>query len=290
MQNAVFSNPDLCKKHFIQYIENTVKSTIKKYGLIKKDDRVLVAVSGGKDSMSCLYILSKWYRVEALAIDEGIQGYRDITLKDLHRFCKEHKIKLNVYSIQQEFGKSLDSILRIAKVKPCTVCGVLRRYMVNKYSRKLNATKLATGHNLDDESQAILMNFLLNQLEISARLGPKTGIIQDKKFIPRIKPLYHLAEREITAYSLLMGFGVTYVECPYTVDSYRRYVQELLNDYEWKHPGTKRNIIKSFFKMLPGLKKRFGTTEKITYCSSCGEPSKQESCQACLLVRKIKKY
>ncbi len=288
-QKAVFSYPAYCRKHFTEHIEKKVEKTVRDFRLIAPRDRVAVAVSGGKDSLSCLYMISRLHDdVFALAVDEGISGYRDVTLKDLKRFCNKNKIKLRIVLVKKEFGFTLDEMLKRTKEKPCTVCGAIRRFLINKYARKLGATKLATGHNLDDEAQAVLMNLFRNQPEISARLGPVTGIITDRSFVPRIKPLYLCTEKEITAYSLLMDLGVTFVECPYTASSYRRHVLELLNDYEQKHPGTKRGIISYFLKELPSLKKRFATEDAVLHCRRCGEPSKQTLCRVCQIVSKIR--
>ncbi len=277
-----YSNPE-----FTRHFEKTVSATIKKYSLIKKSDRLVVAVSGGKDSVACLYNL-KGYAPIALAIDEGIGGYRDKTLRDLRRFCSEHGIPLKVVSMKKEFGFTLDKALKRTKEKPCTVCGAVRRYLINRHARKLKATKLATGHNLDDEAQSVIMNIFRNQLEVSARLGPMTGLVKDKRFIPRIKPIYFLTEKEVAAYVFLKGFGVRYVECPYARDSYRGRIQELLNEYEHSRPGTKRNIIKGFLKQLPELRKKHATDEKIGVCGACGEPARGELCKVCEIVESIR--
>jgi tRNA-5-methyluridine54 2-sulfurtransferase len=287
-KKAVHLLTGFCKDHFIQYFEKKVYKTIKDYNLVEKKDRVVVAVSGGKDSLSVLYLLSQKYDVVALGIDEGIKGYRDDTIVDLKRFCEKYGIELKIVSIKDEFGFTLDLVLKKVEDKPCTVCGAIRRYMINKYARELGATKLATGHNLDDEAQSVLMNLFRNQQEISARLGPITGIIKDERFIPRIKPLYFLSEKEVTVYALLMKFGVGFIECPYSVESYRNTIADLLNDYEQKNPGTKNGIIKSFLNMLPDLKKKYASDEKPNTCAKCGEPSKQKLCRVCQLLEKVK--
>lgn len=289
-QRAVFGNPRYCKDHFIRYLEAKVRKTIKDYRLLTNKDRIVVAVSGGKDSTSCLYMLSKWYQVTALAIDEGIAGYRSVTLEDLKRFCAKHQIRLTICSVRDEYGFTLDALLNKTKEKPCTACGALRRHLINKYARKLKATKLATGHNLDDEAQSVLMNLFRNQVQLSARLGPVTGLISDRRFIPRVKPLYLCSEKEITTYAYLMDFGVHFAECPFTGSSYRATVCDLLNEYEGAHPGTKRNIIKSFLKMLPGLKARYRTSQAPQSCQRCGEPSAQAMCKACQFIVKMEKY
>jgi uncharacterized protein (TIGR00269 family) len=172
----------LCKFHFTQYFENKVLKTIRKFNLIDKEEKLGVAVSGGKDSLTLLSILKKIsiqnpkIQLTAIAIDEGIEGYRDKALITARKFCNENEIVLNVYSYKDEFGMSLDKILKFLNVKPCSICGTFRRYLLNKKSRELGLTKLATGHNLDDECQSILMNQFKNNIQATARLGPKVGI------------------------------------------------------------------------------------------------------------------
>lgn len=281
-KKAVYNNPSFCRDHFIRYVEKTIKDTVQKYDMIK--GRPFVAVSGGKDSLTCLYNLRERKPV-ALAIDEGIKGYREHTLKDLKKFCKEHDIELHVISFKDEYKTTLDDYLKKHKEKPCTVCGAIRRMLINKHARRLGARRIATGHNLDDEAQSVMMNFFRNQLDVSARLGPVTGVIKDKRFIPRVKPLYFLSEKEITAYSLLKGFDVRYVECPYSIESYRNRVQEILNQYEAEHPGSKKNIIKSFLKMLPELKEKHRGKGLPNACKECGEPAKSDLCKVCQLLK-----
>jgi len=287
---AVQSN--LCKKHFIEYFENKVFETIEKHELIGKNDKILVACSGGKDSTALLYLLHKKYKnnVSALAIDEGIKNYRDKTLKDLKNFCKKHKIKLIIVSFKKEVSYPLDVLVKKLDEKPCTVCGILRRYLLNKYSRGYDL--IALGHNLDDEAQAILMNILKANTEVSARLGPITGVIRDKRFTKRIKPLYFLTEKEVLVYTFLMEFGVSFNECPYVRESFRGYVRGILNEYESKHPGAKKNMVNKFLLLLPSIKKKYSRkndSAKIGYCKLCGEPSSRQICNTCLLIEKIKK-
>ena len=282
------SNVQLCKNDFIKYFEKKAIKTIGKYKLIEKGDYVGVAVSGGKDSTSLLYILNilakkNNFKIIGIAIDEGIKGYRDFTLKDLKEFCKKNKINLKIYSFKDEFKSTLDKLVK--KERPCTICGILRRTLLNKKSKELKINKLATGHNLDDESQSVLMNYFRRNIKLSARLGPITGVVKDERFIKRIKPLYFLTEKETTTYAFLKGFIGEYITCPYEVDSYRASVRDMLNDFEEKYPGTKYNVISSFLEILPLLKNK--KIAAIKSCKECGEPSSQDICQACKLVKKI---
>ena len=282
------SNVQLCKNDFIKYFEKKVTKTIGKYKLIEKGDYVGIACSGGKDSTALLYILNrlskkKNFKVIGIAIDEGIKGYRDQTLKDLKDFCKKEKINLKIYSFKDEFKTTLDKLVK--KERPCTICGVLRRTILNKKAKELKVNKLATGHNLDDEAQSVLMNQFRSNVKLSARLGPITGVVTDIRFIKRIKPLYFLTEKETTTYAYLKGFLGKYMECPYETDSYRASVRDMLNEFDGKYPGTKHNVISSFLEVLPLLKKE--VQGKIKSCSNCGEPCSQDVCQACKLIKKI---
>jgi len=169
------------------------------------------------------------------------------------------------------------------KLNSCTICGILRRYLMNKSARKLKFTKIATGHNLNDESQTILMNQFKGNIKLSAKLGPTTGIFKDKKFIPRIKPLYFCKEEDIRNYSKLKNFPVNYEPCPCSVMAYRKSVRVLLNKYELNN----ENIVKSFLKIQPELK-NFYKNEKINYCTNCGEPTTKGECKTCQIIKKLR--
>ncbi|QQG38626.1 MAG: TIGR00269 family protein [Candidatus Woesearchaeota archaeon] len=287
------NNVQLCKNHYIKYFEKKILKTIRQFNLVEDGDHIGVAISGGKDSSSLLYILNKLaekrkkVKLTAITIDEGIHGYREHTLKDARKLCEELKIPLYVYSYKEEFGQTLDEALKKYKLKPCSLCGVLRRYLLNKKARELGVNKLATGHNLDDEAQSILMNQIKNNIQTSARLGPITGVKEDKRFIRRIKPLYFLTEREVATYAFLKGFVSEFIECPNSGHGLRGDVRKFLNDFEGKYPGTKHAILNSFLEIMPLLRKDYKMQE-IKDCVDCGEPCSQERCQTCALLNSLK--
>ena len=269
-KQAVYENPTLCKAHFIEYFESKVVSTIKEHKLIKKTDKICVAASGGKDSLTVLHIINKHYaNVSALAIDEGIEGYREHTLNDLQKFCSERKIRLVVKSYLEEVGKPLDNIVPNYKGKPCSACGTARRYLLNKYSKEFDV--LATGHNLDDESQAVLMNMLRNNKDLMLR----QGILTEKRegFTVKIKPLYFMKEKEIRAYALLQDWDVSFTECPYAKHSFRREIQTELN----KSPELKEGLV------VLNLQHQSENNKATTYCETCKEPSSSTVCNFCKL-------
>jgi len=201
-------------------------------------------------------------------------------------FCDKNNVKLNIYSYEKEFGMPLDNMLKVLNVKPCTICGIFRRYLLNKKSKELKFTKLATGHNLDDECQSIMMNQFKNNIQASSRLGPKSGIKDNKNFVQRIKPLYLCTEKEVTTYAFIKLDD--FIECPNVAKSYRAQVRDMLNDFEAKFSGTKYAIVNSYLQTLPDLKQKFKEAE-INSCINCGEPSSKDKCNACKYVEKLSK-
>ncbi len=271
---------NFCERHFIEYFEDKVKLAIKRFKLLKKSDKVAVAVSGGKDSMSVLTILNKLgYNVTAISIDEGIFGYRDKTLDNVKLFCKKNNIKLKVYSFKKEFGKPLDKMNIIGS--KCSVCGVFRRDILNKYTKGYDV--LATGHNMDDEAQAIIMNLLKNNLDILPRLGPISGVKTIKNFTKRVKPLYLCTEKEVSLYSKLKKVNPYSCCCPNKQYSFRLRILRLLDKLELTQPNIKLNIINWFLKYKKKIKEK-GT---IKICKLCGNPSSKTVCNKCILIKTI---
>ena len=195
------NNVYLCKTCFIKYFERKVRKTVRQYEMFRKGETIAVGVSGGKDSLSTLHVLKdivskqRVTKLLAIAVDEGIKGYRDKSLGTAKEYCEKNDINLHIVSFEEEFGYTLDKVLKKLDVNPCSICGVFRRYLLNKAAKDLKVDKIATGHNLDDEAQSVLMNMFRNTPETSARLGPVTGIKEYKGFIRRIKPLYFLTDK-----------------------------------------------------------------------------------------------
>ncbi|MEM2956500.1 MAG: TIGR00269 family protein [Candidatus Pacearchaeota archaeon] len=275
----------------INDFEKKVRQIIQKYRLVNKKDKVIVAVSGGKDSMTVLYLLNKFgYNVSALHINLEMGRWSEAHLKNIQKFCSELKIPLYVYSVRKEFGRSMCYIKNIVKsrvkLQDCTICGIIRRWLINKKARRLGATKIATGHNLDDAAQTVLMNYFKGNLFIGLNEGPYVGVIQDKKFVQRVKPLYFIPEKDVENYSKSQKFPVIYERCPCVVNAYRHKIRQMLNEIEKKNPRIKENIVKSFLSLLPSLRKKI-LAGKPLYCKLCGEPGRNEICKACSIMQYI---
>ncbi len=275
-------------------IEKQVVKTIKEYKLFSKNDKVLVACSGGKDSSVILHILHKLgYDIEAITVNAHIGCYSTANLENLKALCKELNVKLHEIPFRKEFGRSLCYIQDMLQEKgynltSCHTCGVLRRYLLNKHSRRIKPAVIVTGHNLDDEAQAVMMNLLRAHMNIAARTGPKTGLIKHAKFVQRVKPLYFVEEDDIIQYSLFYKFATTYEDCPCSSEAYRKDMKKVVASVEKLGLKTKLNIIKSFLRILPNLKKKYMTAEKLKSCELCGEPTNKNICNTCNLLIKIK--
>jgi len=284
----------LCSSCFQRYFERKVYSTIRKHGLFTKHDRLCVACSGGKDSVAALHLVNKLAKkrrqdVFALSVDEGIDGYRDRQIDDMRSFCDANGIGYAVVSFREEYGHDIGELMEIARNKGmqtsrCALCGVLRRSILNRHAKRLGATRIIAGHNMDDEAQTVLMNLFKGGIELAARMGPSTGAVRHSGFVPRVKPLYYCLEKETEAYAKLMGFRVLYDRCPYRESSYRAYVAGKLDEIEDEHAGTKASIISNLMKILPLLKSHY-SVGSIPECSSCGEPSKNPVCLTCRTLR-----
>ena len=269
-----------CASCLTRQIERNFTRTVSKENMIKKGDKVAVGVSGGKDSMVLLHLMNKLrkkvpIKIFAITIDEGIKGYRNKSMVVVTDLTKTLEIEHHVFSFKGEIGASLDEL---KESKFCTKCGVFRRYLLNKKSRELGASKLAVGHNLDDEAQSIMMNVMRGDVD---RIKRKSS---SNKFVPRIKPLKNIPEKEMVAYAVVNNIPYFEGECPYSFDNVRRDVQAIINEMESKHPGTKNQIVR-FGQKVTFVK----DSRDIKDCLKCGEPSSQEVCKACQLLEKIKK-
>jgi len=288
-----------CKRCLARQIEMNVKKTLRKDGLIKKGDKIAVAVSGGKDSCFLLYIINKIFRnvkgidFFALCIDEGIKGYRKKSLDAAKKLCKMLDVKYYVVKFDDAFNYTIDKIMKRlsdekSRQKICTYCGVFKRYLINKEARKLNATKVAVGHNLNDEAESVLMNILRGDFNRFLRLGASPILIEDKKFVQRIKPIRNVSADEIILYNKINKIPFYYQRCPYSYDNVRRDVKNIIDRLEKKYPGTKYQIVRFYDKLKPILLKRVKPKGKVKYCKICKEPTSRDICEACELLEKLK--
>ncbi len=290
------SGKKLDKAEFIHYFEKKVFRTIRRFGMIDIRDNVLVACSGGKDSNVALYVLNKLckerkQKIEAIAIDEGMKGYRDKLIEGLKKLCKKEDIKLNVLSFKKEYGFTLDKIhskIKRLKLSSCHACSILKRWSLNKFAREKKFNVIATGHSMDDEAETIILNYLKGNAKLLAKLGPLSGIERKKEFIQRIKPLYLCPEKEIILYAKLKKLPLSLEVCPKRGETFRVEVRNFLRTMEKRHIEVKNAIVNTMLQILPCIKENFRGGSELKKCKICKEPCSNETCKRCQILKLLK--
>nr|WP_229235200.1 TIGR00269 family protein [Candidatus Methanoliparum sp. LAM-1] len=281
----------LCQKHFKEDVERRIRKTIRKKK-INKGDKIAVALSGGKDSSVALYsiknVFKNWKNLEivAITIDEGITGYRDRSIENSKLLTKRLGIEQRIASFKEYFGYTTDEIASLKREKGiCSFCGVLRRKLLNELALEENATVLVTGHNLNDESETILLNLIRGDIERLARFLPSK--VQEG-LIPRLKPLNSIPEEEVVLYAKLKDLPTKKERCPYINEAMRFEVRQIIKNLEERHPGTRYAIMKSFYELEDLLRVKYGE-KNLKRCKICKSPCIGEICQSCNLLLDIKK-
>lgn len=287
-----YNGAHLCEEHFVKYFEKRVKREIRKQINLYPGDKVAVAVSGGKDSMVTLRMLHETFRdrkdieVHALSCDEGAKGYRSNCIKIVKEYCEKEYIPFHVVTFEEYFGMNMDEIAPVSNENsPCTYCGVLRRKCLNTLAKEIGAKYLATGHNLDDMSQSIMMNFVRGDIERLARLGPHTKV--QPGLIPRFHPLRMIPEKESLLYAMVTGMKFYAEPCPYRGEALRNQYREIVDDLEMRSPGSKFSILSSYDQLKSFLDKGVEPAE-LGKCQ-CGEPTMGKRCKACEYETVLKK-
>jgi uncharacterized protein (TIGR00269 family) len=257
--------------------------------MLSYNDHVALAVSGGKDSLTLLNILVKLERkfpqskLTAVCVDEGIEGYREEALDLAAKECERLNVRRFVVSYRELFGTTTDEIVKRGLDKaPCSYCGVLRRKAINKAAALIGATKIATGHNLDDEVQTVLLNMLHGDPVRIVRSGPVLSDVRGK-FLTRIKPLCDIPEREVVLYAYLNGLQFQTVACPHSNEALRNELRAFLNQMELRHPGTKFTLLRTSQKLRELVIKTPRPLE-LNACEKCGDPTPHQYCEACLML------
>ncbi len=267
----------LCREHFIEYFERKVQRTIDRYHLLSREDRILVAVSGGKDSAVTAYVLKKLgYSVECLHIDLGIGEYSKRSREFAEKQCKSIGATLHIISVRELLGAGIGEVKTRRPV--CSYCGLTKRYLMNKFAYDNGFDVIATGHNLDDEASFILSSLMNWNVQYLAKQGPK--LEGRGKLIRKVKPLYELTEREIAMYAIARGIDYLIEECPHSKGAVTLRYKAILNEMEEKRPGTKVNFVKGYLKNRELFRERLEEIE-LRECRICGMPSSGDVCSFC---------
>jgi len=282
-----YSGRRLCGGHFRETVERRARAELRRQLDGARDVRVAAAVSGGKDSLAALAILHdvlsprRDASLVAISVDEGVEGYRAAGLEAAARLCRALGVEHRIVRHADRFGTTTDAIVaRDAGASPCAACGVLRRRALNDAAREVEATHVATGHNLDDLAQTILMNVARADVARLGRLGPHVGK-EREGLVPRLYPLRTIPEREVALYAHLRGLAAHLGECPHSGTADRRFWRDLVLRMEDAEPGARHRLLAFHDAVAPRLPP---DGRPLVACRQCGEPASGEVCRACAVV------
>jgi tRNA-5-methyluridine54 2-sulfurtransferase len=287
----------LCKNDFLDWLPEQVQRHIELYSMFTREERLLVAVSGGKDSLGLWDILWRLgYQADGLYIGLGIDGgigYSDESQRQSEAFAAARGLILHVVNVPAEFGESIPEMAdrsHRGKEKPCSVCGLTKRHIMNGVARREGYDVLVTGHNLDDEAAVLFANtmnwlpgYLVRQSPVLEANHP--GLVR------KVKPLCRIYEKEMAAYALLRGIEYVYEECPYTAGAKSIYYKELLNKMEFDRPGAKLVFYTAYLRAKEnGLfsPQADEAREALHSCPSCQQPtSAPGECAFCRMTNPV---
>ncbi|GIW53783.1 MAG: tRNA(Ile)-lysidine synthetase [Nitrospiraceae bacterium] len=290
-------NAAFCKPCFNEFVHDQVARAIRAERMFGKQDRILVAVSGGKDSLALWDILLKLgYRADALYVNLGIGSYSERSQQRVQTFADTvaaaHGARLHIHMVEQEEGAGIRELADLVHRPTCSTCGTIKRYQFNRAAIEQRYDVMATGHNLDDEAARLLGNVLHWQDEYLDKQGPSLPASVEG-FAKKVKPLYRLAEREIAAYAVLNKIDYIVEECPMAKGSKMLLYKDVLNRLETESPGTKQRFYWGFLERQAKEQPAAASmTEKdrasLHPCSSCGQPTTAETCSYCKMMARAK--
>ncbi len=273
-------NSAFCRDHYLEFFRNQVARSIRRHRMFTHEDRLLLAVSGGKDSLALWdVLLAQGYRAAGLHVDLGIGDYSKRSRRATEAFARERGTDLIVVELEAEYGMGVPRLSRALRRAPCSGCGLSKRYIFNRIAREQGFDVLVTGHNLDDEAATLTGNVLHWQVGYLARQSPVLESTHPR-LVKKVKPLYTLAERETASYAFLRGIEFVEEECPYAKGASSILYKEALNHIEAESPGSKQQFVDGFLQRMRPLMQREETVE-LRECARCGEPTTAEVCAFC---------
>jgi tRNA-5-methyluridine54 2-sulfurtransferase len=272
-------NAAFCQDCFLRYVHEQVRRAVKDHDMLQQRDRVLVAVSGGKDSLALWDILlDLGYRASGLYLGLGIGDYSDRSGEVVRAFAQERGAELIQVDLRDEYGYDVPTAGKKGSRSTCAVCGLSKRYVFNRAALEGGFDVVATGHNLDDEAATLLGNTLRWQTEYIARQFPvlptRDGMVK------KVKPLHRLSERESAAYAFMRGIEYVVEECPLVAGNTQLKHKDAMNQLEASSPGTKASFYLGFLDRGVGLFAGAAAAD-LRPCERCDQPTTGRFCAFC---------
>jgi len=278
-------NANFCGDHLLQLCRRQMQKAIEDYEMFGADDRILVAVSGGKDSLAVWDMLVEaGYEADGFYVGLGIGDYSERSTDHVVAFAEQRGLRLITTDLRDAYGYDIPTAARATKRVPCSACGMSKRHLFDKAAIDGGYDVVVTGHNLDDEAAVLLGNVLHWDIEYLARqlpvLPPANG------FPKKAKPLVRLTERETAAWCVLRGIDYLVEECPIAAGNRHLHHKSVLNSIEKESPSTKSAFYLNFIEnMAPLLADRTAAASGgLNACTRCGAPTTGSICAFCRLV------
>lgn len=282
-------NASFCEKCYLDFFRRQLTRGIKEKGLFTPEDRILVAISGGKDSLSLLLELSELgYKASGLFVDLAIPESSKQAREIVIAFCDKHKLNLKIVSLAEQ-GLAIPLVKRFLNRPVCSACGKIKRYFFNKIAMEDKYDVLATGHNLDDEAARLFSNILRWDQAYLSDQGP--ALEAENGFVRKVKPLWRLTEFETANYAFLRNIQYHVAQCPYSKGASFTRLKNVLQTLESAMPGRKLDFYQGFLERgknhfrIPDGKQ----DSELSPCKLCGYPtSGEELCGVCRIKNIIK--
>jgi uncharacterized protein (TIGR00269 family) len=273
-------NASFCQPCFERYFQEQVRRAVKEVAMFGPEDRILVAVSGGKDSLALWdVLLDLGYRASGMYLGLGIGEYSDRSGQAVRRFADDRSAQLIEVDLRREFGYDVPTAGRRGSRSTCSVCGLSKRYAFNRVALDHGFDVVATGHNLDDEAATLLGNTLRWQTEYIARQFPvlpaREGMVR------KVKPLHRLSELETAAYAFLRGIDYVVEECPLVGGNTQLKYKDAMNHLERASPGTKASFYLGYLDRGAPLFREGAAHPELMPCERCGQPTTGRYCAFC---------
>jgi uncharacterized protein (TIGR00269 family) len=281
-------NAAFCSPHFIEFFRKQVAEAVHRHRMFSTEETILVAVSGGKDSLALWdVLLEDGYRTAGLYLDLGIFDYSKESKAKCEAFAAARGQTLHIVRVADAVGAPIPGVQQVTRRPTCSACGLSKRYLMNRAALEHGYQVVATGHNLDDEAATLFGSVMHWQTDALPRQSPALASTHPK-LVRRVKPLYRLSELETAAYAFLRGIDYIVDECPFAKGATSIAHKEVLNRLEEASPGAKHNFL---FGFLDRARPAFEKVEDVVLqeCTSCGQVTTGAVCAFCKLADLVKR-
>ncbi len=268
----------LCEACLPAFYESLVERSVKRHRILRENERVLVAVSGGKDSVALASTLKNLasklnLSLEIIHINLGIGEYSEKSEEVVRKLAEMLEIPLQVEHLS-DFGFTIPAV-RMRKV--CSACGTAKRYLMNRYARLHRFDVVATGHTCDDFAAFALKNIAGGNLEWLLKFQPRAEGFAEG-VVTKVRPLFERTEEENLLYVKAKKLPFLADKCPFSPpkDEWKEIVREI----ERKKAGFMRNFVRGIAKIAAASGE---SVASVKYCKICGEIASSDVCAFCKL-------